>query len=40
MESLETITTPILLFMEGYLSAFWDHNLELTISFQGLGPVA
>jgi hypothetical protein len=31
---------PALLFLEGYISAFWDHNLELTIGFQRLGPVA
>jgi hypothetical protein len=31
---------PILLFPGGYIGAFCDHNLELTISFQGLGPVA
>jgi hypothetical protein len=26
-----------LLFLEGYISAFWDHNLETRIGFQGLG---
>jgi hypothetical protein len=31
---------PILLFPGGYISGFWDHNLELTIGFQGLGPAA
>jgi hypothetical protein len=30
---------PILLFLGGYISAFCDHNLEITIGFQGLGPV-
>jgi hypothetical protein len=37
MRSLETITTPILLLPGDYISAFWDHNLEITIGFQGLG---
>jgi hypothetical protein len=40
MRSLEATVTPILLFPEGYFSAFWDHNLELTIGLQGLGLVA
>jgi hypothetical protein len=31
---------PILLFPEGCISAFWDHNHELTIGFQELGPAA
>jgi hypothetical protein len=35
MRSLEAIATPILLFAEGYISAFWDHNLEIRIGFQG-----
>jgi hypothetical protein len=29
-----------LLFLGGYISAFCDHNLELTIDLQGLGLVA
>jgi hypothetical protein len=37
MRTLETITMPILLFPEGYISAFWDHNFEIRIGFQGLG---
>jgi hypothetical protein len=37
MRSLETTTMPILLFLEGYISAFGDHNLEITNGFQGLG---
>jgi hypothetical protein len=36
MRSLETVTMPILLFLN-YISAFWDHNLEITIGFHGLG---
>jgi hypothetical protein len=36
---MRSIATPILLFLEGYISAFWDHNLEITIGFQGLGQL-
>jgi hypothetical protein len=32
MRSLETVATPILLFPEGYISAFWDHNFEIRIA--------
>jgi hypothetical protein len=42
MRSLETITMSILLFPEGNISAFGDHNLEIRIGFQGLnqsGPM-
>jgi hypothetical protein len=37
MRRLEIITIPILLFPESYISVFSDHNLEITIDFQGLG---
>jgi hypothetical protein len=40
MRSLETIQCPILLFPGGYISAFCDNNLEITIGLQGLDLVA
>jgi hypothetical protein len=38
MRSLETITMPFLLFLEGYISAFFwvgDHNFEIRIGSKG-----
>jgi hypothetical protein len=34
---MKIIAMPILLLLEGYISAFWDHNLDKRIGFQGLG---
>jgi hypothetical protein len=36
MRSLETIVMPVFcLFPEGYISAFWEHNLEIRIGSKG-----
>jgi hypothetical protein len=32
---MRSITAPILLFPEGYLSAFWDRNIEIRIGSKG-----